>query len=144
MPADHVVRPGRRWGGAGFHLGVGVAAWWLLIAAAVALLLPDAAASTPIVATGLPAHITLAGLVPAYPSSPIPVERAAFELAQRGYQESNERLLEAAFATSEWLTVTHGQRVTVVAIDDTAVQVEPLAGPYAGRRGWIKSSQIAP
>jgi hypothetical protein len=144
MPADHSITPGRRWGGASFRLGMGVVAWWLLVAAAVALLSPTPAVAVLKVAVGLPAYVHLPGLVPAYPSFPIPVERAAFDLAQRGYRESDEQMLNDAASLYVWVTVTHGQRVTVIETDGTVAQVELLDGPYAGRRGWLKHGQLVP
>jgi hypothetical protein len=115
MPADHAIRPGRRWGGAGFRLGMGVAAWWLLAGGAVALMLPAPA-----------------------------VERAAFDLAQRAYRESDEAMLEDAFSAYEWIAVTHRQEVLVVTVDGDVVEVELFDGAYAGRRGWLKAWELAP
>jgi hypothetical protein len=144
MPDHRVVASGRRrrWRGAG--IGAIVLAWWLLVAAAVALLSPTPAVAVLKVAVGLPAYVHLPGLVPAYPSFPIPVERAAFDLAQRGYRESDEQMLNDAASLYVWVTVTHGQRVTVIATDGTVAQVELLNGPYAGRRGWLKHEQLVP
>ena len=82
--------------------------------------------------------------MPAYPLFPIPVERAAFDEAQRGYRESDEDAIEHARTTSEWIAVTHGQEVRIVTRDGETVEVEVLEGRYHGRRGWLKASQLAP
>jgi hypothetical protein len=76
------------------------------------------------------------------PSWPIPIERAAFDDAWRGFLESDEILIEQAFATSEWLDVSHGQAVSIVAVDSEAVQVELLDGPHRGRRAWLLARHL--
>jgi hypothetical protein len=127
-------------------LVVAVVAWWLLIGAAVALTLPAPASSatatpTPFgVAAGRDARLHQPGM----PSWPIPVERAAFDDARRGFQESDEDLIERAFATSEWLDASHGQAVTIVAVDGDAVQVELLEGTFRGRRAWLLPRHLGP
>jgi hypothetical protein len=132
------------WRGAAFRLGLGLGIWWLLVGAAVALTLPEPVRAVPQRPYGSTARVNLPGMVPAHPSLPIPVERAAFDLAQRGYLESNEGMLDVASTAYEWIAVTHGLAVNVVATDGEVVQVELLDGPYAGRRGWLKSSQLMP
>jgi hypothetical protein len=148
MPVRHVARPGRRWGGAGFRLGMGVAAWWLLIAGAVALLLPAPAVAVPRGATrptaGVTAHVDLPGMVLQRNWFPIPVQRAGFDLAQRAYRENDDAMLEEAFSAYEWIAVTHRQAVFVITVDGEVVRVQLLDGPDAGWRGWLKISQLAP
>ena len=125
-------------------LVVAVVAWWLVIGGALALTLPAPARSatpTPFaVAAGRDARIHQPGM----PSWPIPVERAAFDDARRGFQESDEDLIERAFATSDWLDASHGQAVTIVAVDGEAVQVELLEGPHHGRRAWLLTRHLGP
>jgi len=105
-------------------------------------MLPAPTVAVPV--EGETAHVNLPGLVHAYPSFPIPVERAAFDQAQRGYLESNEDAIEHAFAAYEWIAITHGQVIKVITRDGQAVEVELLDGPHAGRRGWLTARQLAP
>ena len=149
MPDHPLVGHRRRfWRVGGFRLGVVVAVWWVFLGAAVAVTLPPPVAAVPRGApqwsAGSTARVNQPGLVPAHPSLPIPVERVAFDLAQRGYRESNEGMIDDAFTAYEWISVTHGQAFLVVTTDGEVVQVELLDGPFTGRRGWLKNSQLMP
>jgi hypothetical protein len=125
-------------------LVVAVVAWWLMLGAAMTLTLPEPAASAAptrfAVAVGRAARF----YQPSMPSWPIPVERVAFDDARRGFLESDEILIERAFATSEWLDASHGQAVTIVAVDGEAIQVELLEGPHRGRRAWVQPRHLGP
>jgi hypothetical protein len=119
-----------------------VVAWWLLIAGAVALTLPVPARSatpTPFaVAAGRTARIHQPGM----PDWPVPVDRAAFDEADRGFREGDEPAIEHAFSAYSWIHVEHGRRVRIVAVDGDAVEVELLEGPQVGRRAWLKPRHL--
>lgn len=72
------------------------------------------------------------------------VERAAFEEYRRGVRESDEEVLDHAFAVYEWIRVSHRQAVRVTATDGEAVEVELLDGAHASRRVWMTSRQVSP
>jgi hypothetical protein len=118
------------------HIAMVVAVWWLLILAAAGLV-PAPVASVPKI--GRTAHIHVPGL----PSLPASVDRAAFELAQRGFMESDEEKIEHAFTAYEWIEVVHRQSIRVLMIDEHAVEVQLLEGQHAGRRCWLKLRQIS-
>jgi len=109
--------------------------WWLTIVVA-AHCVPAPAESAPKI--GATATIQVAGL----PSLPIPVERTAFDLAQRGFRESDEDAIDRAFTEFEWIAVSHGQTVRIVTLDGNAVEAEVLEGVHAGRRGWHLLRQL--
>src|SRR5689334_21935846 len=115
-----------------------VVAWWLLIGGALLLALPSPTASaTPTVwalASGQRVRIDQSGIT----HWPIPVERQAFDTYYRGVQESDDGAIDAAFASSEWISTNYGEAARIVAIDGEAVQIELLEGSYAGRRAWVK------
>lgn len=119
-----------------------VATWWLLIAGIVAMAMPSRAASAPKVehrvAPGQLASVYLPGLS----WLPVPVDRQAFDEAERGYREADEAAVDRAFDDYEWIRIAHGQRVRVVAADDRAVLVELVEGSYAGRRAWVKPRHL--
>jgi hypothetical protein len=123
-------------------LTIVVVTWWLLIAGAVVPAMPAPVASSPKTgsgpAVGQAARVNLPGL----DWLPIPVDRTAFDESQRGYRESDEDAIEHAFTAYEWIRVSHGQAVRVVAVDGEAIEVELLDGGHAGRRGWVKSRQL--
>jgi hypothetical protein len=78
------------------------------------------------------------------PSFPIPVDRAVFDVMQRAELEGDEDMLEAVRSTYERIAGTHRQEVLVVTTDGHLVEVELVDGPYVGRRGWLKSWELAP
>ena len=123
---------------AGFALVWGVAAWWLLLVATIAFLSPAPAESA---TTG---YVNLPGLPSVYSTLPIPLERLAFDEAQRGYRESSEAAIDHAHTAYEWIEVSHGQAVRIITRDGEAVEVELLEGRHTGRHGWMKTSQLAP
>jgi hypothetical protein len=125
-------------------LVVAVVVWWLLLAGAIVWLMPEPAASASSRRVAVVPGQTARLHQPGMPSWPIPVERAAFDEARRGFLESDEILIERAFATSEWLAASHGQAVSIVAVDGEAVQVELLEGPDAGRRAWVQPRHLGP
>ena len=141
------IRPARRTRGV-FRpppgVVVAVVGWWLLIGGVTALTLPPPALSaTPepfAVMVGVTARINQPGL----PTWPIPVERGAFEEAQRGFRESDEDAIEHAFSAFEWIQVAHGQAVTIVAVDGEAVQIKLLGWPNSGQTAWLKPRQLGP
>jgi hypothetical protein len=118
-------------------LVVAVVAWWLLLGGAIIWLMPEPAASA---SSRQVAHLHQPGM----PSWPIPVERAAFDDARRGFLEGDESLIERAFATSEWIAASHGQAVSIITVDGEAIQVELLDGPAAGRRAWVQPRYLSP
>ena len=118
-------------------LVVVVVAWWLIVGGAVALTLPAPASSATPTPFALAVGRTARLHQPGMSSWPIPVERAAFDDARRGFLESDHVLIERAFATSEWLDASHGQAVSITAVDGEAVQVELLEGAFSGRRAWL-------
>jgi hypothetical protein len=119
-----------------------VATWWLLIAGIVAAAMPSRAASAPKVeyrvAPGQLANVYLPGLS----WLPVPVDRQAFDEAERGFRESDEAAIDRAFDDYEWIRIGHGQWVRVVAVDDRAVLAELVEGAYAGRRAWVKARHL--
>ena len=119
-----------------------VVAWWLTIAAIVVATLPGSVDSAPrsgfVAVSGQTARINQHGLR----SLPIPVSRAAFDQLRRAYRESDQDAIERAFASTEWLGVSHGQAVRVEVVDGDAVQVTLLEGEGAGQRGWILTRQL--
>ena len=123
---------------------VAVVAWWSAIGGATLLMMPLPAVSAPptpfAVTAGHPARIRQPGIA----AWPIPVEREAFEEAQRGFRESDEAAIEHAGTAFEWIRVEHGEAVTIVAVDGEAIQVELLGGPNVGRRAWLKSRHLGP
>jgi hypothetical protein len=151
---DHLVTPGhttrtatgrflaRTWRSVPVGLAISVATFWLLIAGAVAALLPAVAASTPggafVAVPGLAAHINQPGM----PSWPIPVDRGAYDEADRGFRESDDDAIEHAFAASEWIQVSDGQAVRIVEVDGEAHHVELLEGRNVGRQGWLKTRHL--
>lgn len=119
-----------------------VVIWWLLLAALITQVMPAPAASSPRpggrIAPGQRARIHQPGI----PHWPIPVERDAFDELQRGTRESDQDAIDHAFEISAWLPVEHGDAVQVVDVDGEAVQIELLEGRQAGRRGWLKPSNL--
>jgi hypothetical protein len=121
-----------------------VVVWWLLVAGAVVSTLPAPARSAPTVGMSLAPGRTARIYLPGMPDLPIPVDRGAFDEAQRGFRESNEQLIDRAFSMSEWIKVARDQRVLILTVDGEAVQIELLDGTNSGRRGWLKPSNLAP
>jgi hypothetical protein len=121
-----------------------VVLWWLLIAAAVTSTLPAPAISAPTAGSGIAPGRTMRIHLPGMPDLPIPVERSAFDEAQRGFRESDDDAIERAFRSSAWITVARDQAALIVSVDGDAVQVELLDGPHTGRRGWLKRHNLAP
>src|SRR5688500_9550157 len=108
MIRDRVVGLGRRrgWGAAVVSLTGIVVIWWLLIAAVAAQTLPAAVASAPKADAGLAVGQTARIHLPGLSWLPIPVERAAFDEAERGYRESDDDAIEHAFTAYEWIRVS--------------------------------------
>jgi hypothetical protein len=146
MTRDRIVGLGRRrgWGAAVVSLTGIVVIWWLLIAAVAAQTLPEAVASAPKAEAGLAVGQTARIHLPGLSWLPIPVERAAFDEAERGYRESDDAAIEHAFTAYEWIRVSHRDAVRVVMVDGEATQVEMLEGPAAGNRGWLKVRHLTP
>ena len=117
------------------RVSIVVTIWWL-IAITAAHLMPAPVESAAKIG-GL-ASVQIPGLS----ELPIPVERTAFDLAQRGFREADEDAIETAFSEYEWISVSHRQVVRVLSIDGPAVEVELLEGQHAGRRGWLLMRQL--
>jgi hypothetical protein len=115
-----------------------VLGWWLILGGVIVWLMLEPTVSA--AAEGRIASIHQVGL----PRLPVPVSRAGFDAFQRGVRESDEDAIENAFAVSEWIHVTPGQEVGIVAIDGDATEVEVLDGPYVGRRAWLKARNLGP
>jgi type IV secretory pathway protease TraF len=123
-------------------LTIVVLTWWLVVGTVVVSMLSAPAASAPTmsfaVAPGRTARINQPGI----PVWVIPVERAAYDEYQRGFQESNEELIEHAFTVFAWIEVSHHDAVRVVAVDGEAVQIELLDGRSGRRQGWLKTRHL--
>jgi hypothetical protein len=119
-----------------------VVVWWLLIAAAVVVTLSPSATSAPGAGAapipGRQARIHQ----PRIEAWPVPVDRQAFDLARRGFHESDDALVDRAFESFEWVRVSHGDPVRIVTVDGEAVEVEFLDGPHSGRRGWVQPRHL--
>jgi hypothetical protein len=145
MARAQIVGRGRRgWGAAIASLTVIVLSWWILIAAVTVQTLPAPVALASTARTELAVAQSARIDLPGLSSLPIPVERAAFDEAQRGFRESDEAAIEHAFTAYEWIEVSHRQAVRVIAIDSEAVEVELVEGRHAGRRGWLKTRHLSP
>jgi hypothetical protein len=146
MARDQVARhySRRRSPTAVVRLAAMVMIWWLLLATATVQLLPAPVASAPKGGPGVPSGRTARVHLPGLSSLPIPVDRAAFDEAQRGFKEGDEEAIEYVFTAYVWIEGSHGQAVRVVTIDGEAVEVELLEGRYAGRRGWLKTRHLSP
>jgi hypothetical protein len=142
--AQIVGRRRRGWGAAIASLTAIVLSWWVLIAVVTVQTLPAPLASASTAKTELAVAQSARVDLPGLSSLPIPVERAAFDEAQRGFRESDEDAIEHAFTAYAWIEVSHRQAVRVVAIDGEAVEVELLEGRHAGRHGWLKTRQLSP
>ena len=141
LPWTVVVRA--RVGAGTVILGLAVAVWWLLIAGSIAGTLP-----APVAVAQTPEFVTPGSLVQV--SAPprvrwsIPVSRVEFDAYNVAFDMGDEAALEASLAATEWLPVADLEVVRVVQVDGVAVQVEILAGAFAGRRGWLKVRQLRP
>jgi len=129
------------WRGPGVVLTVVVATWWLVVGAVVVAMLPAPAESASTLSFAVTPGRTARINQPGIPVWVIPVERAAYEEYQRGFQESDE-LIEHAFTVFAWIEVSHHDVVRVVAVDGEAVQVELLEGRSGGRRGWLRTRHL--
>lgn len=118
-----------------------VLAWWLTVGGIMVWMLPSTAHTTP---GSLPLTRGQAAQIyqPTIRGWPIPTERAAFDLFQRGARESDEDAIDRAFVEYEWLPVWHGQWVHILNVDGEAVQVELREGPHAGRTGWLRHRNV--
>src|SRR5688572_16863974 len=87
----------RRWQRSAVVLTVVVVTWWLVVGAVVVSMLPTPAVSAP--GTGLAVAVGRTARIhqPGMPVWVIPVERAAYDEYHRGFQESNEEVIEHAF-----------------------------------------------
>ena len=128
----------RRLGLAAGGLTVVVLGWWMLVGGLVVWLMPEPTVSA--AAKGHIARVHQVGLS----RLPVPVSRAGYDAFQRGVRESDEDAIEEAFAVAEWIHVTPGQEVRIVTVDGDAVEVEVLAGPYAGRQAWLHTKNVRP
>lgn len=72
------------------------------------------------------------------------VDQAGLAAFDRAYANRDERGMQAAVATYEGLLITEPTPVRVTARQGDIVQVELLAGPYVGRRGWGRSILLVP
>ncbi len=150
MSHQQIVVSGRRRGPSLGAVGLTaiVLTWWLVVGAVVMQALSPPAQSAELTATaqasGSLSNVHLPGLRPAHVAFPVAVEHVAFDMARRGYTESDEEMILEAFATHEWIHVVHGQAVRVVSRHGGAVQVELIDGPHAGRRAWLADTQLAP
>jgi hypothetical protein len=134
----------RRRGAATLPLVLVVVLWWLTLGAIVVTLVPRPAASAPTDAyrpsPGAQAHAEGIGRGPL----PIPVDRAAFDLAQRGFAESDDAQIDEAFEGYEWIAIAEHIAVRILQVDGAAAQIEMLDGPYAGRTGWLQTRHLGP
>jgi len=132
----------RHWQRSAVVLTVVVGTWWLVVGAVVVSMLPIPALSARqpdfVVAVGRTVRINQPGI----PVWVIPVERAAYDEYHRGFQESNDEVIEHAFTAFAWIEVSHRDAVRIVVVDGEAVQVELLEGRSGGRRGWLKTRQL--
>jgi hypothetical protein len=126
----------RRVGLGSGSLTVVVVSWWLILSAVTVWLLPEPTVSAS--AEGQIAYIHQVGL----PRLPIPVSRAGFDAFQRGVREADEDAIDDAFAVSEWIHVIPGQAVRILQVDGDAIELQVLDGVHAGRRAWVRASNV--
>ena len=119
-----------------------VGTWWLLIAGIVAAAMPSRAASSPKIEHGVAPGQLASVYLPGLSWLPVPVDREAFDEAERGFRETDQEAIDHAFDAYEWIRIASGQWVRVVAADDRAILVELLDGSYAGRRAWVKARHL--
>jgi hypothetical protein len=128
----------------GIGLSVVVAGWWLVLGAVIVTLVPPSVSSAPPGAfrpsVGQHAHATGIGRRPL----PIPVTRAAFDEAQRGFAESDEAAIDDAFEAYEWIELAERTAVRIKQIEVDVAEVELLDGPFASRSGWVKARHLEP
>jgi hypothetical protein len=128
----------RRLGLAAGGLTVVVLGWWLILGGAALWLIPEPTVSA--AAKGRIVRVHQVGL----PRLPVPVSRAGYDAFRRGVRECDEDAIEEAFTVSEWISVTPGQEVAIVTVDEGAIEIELLDGPYAGRRAWLDTKNVKP
>lgn len=75
---------------------------------------------------------------------PIPVTRAGFDEAQRGFAESDEAAINNAFEAYEWIELAERTTVRIVQVDGEVAEVELLDGPFASRTAWVRLRHLEP
>jgi hypothetical protein len=122
----------------------GVTAYWMVMFVVVMHTMP-----APARAARTSGHAFVPGdlvtvYAPPLKAWPIPTDRATFDAYRSAVAADDEGALTQLVGRSGWLPVSDRERVRIVAVDGSVVQVEVLDGPHAGGRGWLLAQQLSP